>query len=190
MTSNHPISNLLIRLITPLQCVPLYWKRLCPIIIPMAQMCLHVHSMPQKLLTEWTMQSYSIFSQKGICQVWLYDYCMIHTADNLCIRDGTVLCPTPYPWKMGSSRGVYCPRYFFVYVLMNYWNVLSAQGLVAILVITSMEGWAMRTMLYYQALPYVNCSYWLIHVKNSLLSTTLHLTQERLCVLTLGHGIS
>ena len=26
--------------------------------------------------------------------------------------------------------------------------------------------------------------------KNSLLSTTLHLTQERLCVLILGHGIS
>ena len=124
MTSNHPISNLLIRKITPLQCVPLYWKRLCPIIIPMAQMCLHVHSMPQKLLTVWTVYSYSIFSWKGICQVWLYDCCLIHTADILCIRDGTLLCPNPYPWKMGSSRGCTVPDtflYIFWWITEKYW---------------------------------------------------------------------
>ena len=51
MTSNHPISNLLTKNITPLQCVSLFWKRLRPIIFPIVLMCLHVRFMPQKLLT-------------------------------------------------------------------------------------------------------------------------------------------
>ena len=54
-------------------------------------------------------------------------------------------------WVIGSSREVYSPRYFFVYILMNYWNVFSVQGLVVILVNTPMDVWAM--VWYYETLP-------------------------------------
>ena len=55
----------------------------------------------------------------------------------------------PIPMENGVKQGGCTVPDTFVYNLTNYCNVLSAQGLVAILVITSTEGWAMRTMWYY-----------------------------------------
>ena len=84
-----------------------------------------------------------MFSGCGVGHLYSYSRQFVYTRWNSAFSD-------PIPMENGVKQGgVYCPRYFFVYILTNYWNVLSAQGLVAILVITSTEGWAMRTMWYY-----------------------------------------
>ena len=147
-------------------------------------MCLHVRFMPQKLLTRVNyVKLFNLLLERNLPGViiWLlfesYSRRSVYTRWNSALSDPI---PTENWVKPG---GVLSPM-----LLCKYFDDLLKRiertGIDHHIGHHFYGGLGCADDVI--ALPYVDCIYWLIHVKHSLLRTTLHFTQERLCTY-LGH---
>ena len=131
-----------------------------------SELCKAIQSSLRKESTRCDYTTVILFKQQAIC-VYAMECCLF-------------FCFVVFFFFFFWGGGGGCPQYFFWIHFNELLKRIQRAG-IGYHIGHHFDGgvWAMRTMWSSLALPYVDCSYWLIQTKNSLLSTTLQLTQEK-----------